>query len=57
MKAEGVDVSCSTNIAYHGTTTFKRDEIFRQVYLYVILKYDTCPLVKPEITDLQSLTN
>lgn len=42
-KAEGVDMSCSLNVAYHGTTTFERDEIFREVYLYVILKYDTCP--------------
>jgi len=25
IEAEGVDVSCSTNIAYHGSTTFKRE--------------------------------
>lgn len=50
-------MSCSTNIAYHDTATFERDEIFRQVYFVRHFEIRHMSIVKPEITDLQSLTN
>lgn len=43
----------SSNVAYHVTTP---NEIFREVYLCAVLKYGMS-VMKPEITDLQSLTN